>query len=165
MPVDLNTSIDFLKQRVDKTRSVQAQIAPTWLWPIKSLAEWDADSASLDVSVEDSLAETAIEANTTAQSTRGDYDTRLAAIHSITVAVVGVMRKRAERKPELGPVVNELSARSDSRKGTEEEGAALLSAWKLEFDGAAFVPGPGLSYDAFRELFYGRAADPLPRRP
>ena len=64
------------------------------------------------------------------------------------------------RDAELVHVVEELSARGDSRSGIEKEGMALLSAWKLEFGGAAFAPGPGLAYAAFRELFYGRAAAP-----
>lgn len=158
--MDLLTSIDDLKTRVDKTRSVQTQIAATWLWPLKTVAQWDADSGALDKSVEGSLAQVAIEAHTAGESARGDLDTRLAAIHTQTVAVAGVMRVRAQRQPELKPVVDELSARADSRKGIEEEGAAVLSAWKLEFGGAAFIPAPGVTYAGFRELFYGRAANP-----
>jgi hypothetical protein len=157
--MNLITSIDFLKERADKTRSVQAQIAATWLWPLKTVAQWEADVLALDKTVEGSLAQLSIEAHTVAEAARGDLDARLAAIHTITVSVVGVMRVRAQRQPELGPVVDELSARADSRKGIEEEGTAVLSAWKLEFGGAAFVPAPGVTYDAFRELFYGRAAD------
>ena len=35
----------------------------------------------------------------------------------------------------------------------------MLSAWKLLFDGAAFTPAPGVTYTAFRQLFYGRPAN------
>ena len=38
MALELNTSIDFLKSRVDKTLSVQRQIAAEWTWPLKPLA-------------------------------------------------------------------------------------------------------------------------------
>lgn len=163
--MELLTSIDILKTRVDKTRSVQTEIAATWLWSEKSVAQWEADALALDKTVEGSAAQIAVEAHTAAEGARGVLDARLAAIHAITVAVVGVMRVRAKRQPELGPVVDELSARADSRKGIEDEGAAVLSAWKLEFGGAAFVPGPGLTYASFREHFYGRAADPAATPP
>jgi hypothetical protein len=163
--MNLNTSIDFLKDRVDKTRSVQTQIAATWLWPLKTVAQWEADGTALDKTVEDSLANVATEAHTTAEASRGALDTRLNSIHVQTVAVVGVMRVRAQRQPEIRHVVDELSARADSRDGIEKEGTALLSAWKLEFGGAAFVPAPGVTYDAFRELFYGHAADPAATPP
>lgn len=158
--MNLNTSIDFLKERVDKTRSVQSQIAATWLWPLRTVAQWQADSEALDKTVEGSLANVATEAHTLAEAARGDLDTRLNAIHAQTVSVVGVMRVRTQRQPESRPVVDELSARADSRSGIEREGTALLSAWKLEFGGAAFVPAPGVTYEGFRELFYGHPADP-----
>jgi hypothetical protein len=161
----LNTSIDFLKNRVDKTRSVQTQIAATWLWPLRTVAQWQADGAALDKSVEGSLANLATEAHTKAEAARGDLDTRQEAIHAQTVAVVGVMRVRSQRQPELQAVVDELSARADSRDGIEKEGTACLSAWKLEFGGEAFVPAPGLTYAGFRELFSGRAADPAATPP
>ncbi|MBL9130538.1 MAG: hypothetical protein JNG86_05025 [Verrucomicrobiaceae bacterium] len=163
--MNLNTSIEFLKDRVDKTRSVQTQIAATWLWPLRTVAQWQADSAALDKTVEGSLANVATEAHTTAEAARGDLDTRLGAIHAQTVAVTGVMRVRAQRQPELLPVVDELSARADSRSGIEKEGTACLSAWKLEFGGAAFIPAPGVTYEGLRELFYGRAADPAATPP
>lgn len=160
IPMILNTSIDFLKNRVDKTRSVQTQIAATWLWPLRTVAQWEADSEALDKTVEGSLANIATEAHTIAEAARGDLDMRLESIHAQTVSVVGVMRVRAARQPESQHVVDELSARADSRSGIEKEGTALLSAWKLEFGGAAFVPSPGVTYEGFRELFAGRAADP-----
>ncbi len=158
--MQLNTSIDFLKDRVDKTRSVQTQIAATWLWPLRTVAQWQADGAVLDKTVPGSLANVADEAHTLAEAARGDLDTRLAAIHAQTVAVSGVMRARVSRQPESKPVVDELSASAESRDGMEKEGTALLSAWKLEFGGAAFDPGPGLTYDGFRDLFHGHAANP-----
>ncbi len=165
IPMNLNTSIEFLKERVDKTRAVQTQIAATWLWPLKTVAQWEADGIALDKTVEGSLAQVATEAHTTAEAARGDLDTRLAGIHTQTVAAVGVMRVRAQRQPELKHVVDELSGRGTSRKEIEDEGMAMLSAWKLEFGGATFTPAPGVTYDAFRELFYGRTADPAATPP
>lgn len=163
--MDLNTSVDFLKNRAEKTRSVQEQIAPTWVWPLKTVAQWAADVEALDKTVEDSLAQAAIAAHSGEEIARGNLDARLDVIHALTVSVVGVMRVRAQRQPELRHVVDELSGRGDSRKGTEDEAAALLSAWKLEFGGAAFVPGPGYTYEGLRALFYGRTANPAATPP
>lgn len=159
MPTDLNTSIEFLKTRVDKTRSVQTQIAATWLWELKTVAQWNTDSAALDTTEEGSMSQVGVEAHTLAEAARGVLDTRLDTIHKQTVAGVGVMRVRAERNPEIRDVVDELSSRGDSRKEIEDEGMAMLSAWKLVFGGPAFTPAPGMTFAGFRELFKGRAAD------
>jgi hypothetical protein len=163
MGLDINTSIDFLKNRVDKTLSVQRQIAATWTWPIKTVAEWEADSTQLDKSQPDTAAATAIAATTRADGVRGQLDQRLATIHAQTLAVVGVMRVRAERAPEHRHVVDELSARGNSRKEIEDEAAALLSAWKEEF-GPNFAPAPEITFDGFKALLFGDATA-NPKRP
>ncbi len=163
MPLDINTSIDFLKTRVDKTLSVQRQIAPTWTWPLKTLAAWEEDSVQLDKSQPDSKAAKAIAASTLAESARGQIDQRLATIHAQTLTTVGVMRVRAQRSPEHADVVDELSARGDSRKAIEDEGTALLSAWKEEFL-PAFTPAPGVTFAGFQALFFGDEAG-TPKSP
>lgn len=73
------------------------------------------------------------------------------------------MRSRALADPTLRPVVDELSARGDSNRAIEEEGEELLAAWSQEF-GEDFVPAPGNTFAAFRELFEGSAAVPTLRK-
>lgn len=164
MPLDLNTSTEFLKRRVDATLAVQRSIAATWLWPLRSLAEWADDSLQLDRSQETSLAHAALAASTLADRARGTLDARLNAIHAQTNRVVGVMRARAARDAGLGHVVDELSARGGSRKTIEDEGTALLSAWKEEFGGAGFLPVPAMggqpavTFESFRALLFGAPA-------
>lgn len=162
MPTDLNTSIDFLKLRVDKTLSVQDQIKTTWLWRHRTMAQWNEVSSDLDKSVDGSMAQVAIAAQTAFNAATGALDMRLARIHEITVPIVESMRTEADRNPELKAVVNDLSGRGGPRGVIEDEGTALLSAWELEFGGAAFAPAPGseMTFDAFNALFVGRAADP-----
>jgi hypothetical protein len=157
MPLDINTSIDFLKTRVDQTLSVQRSIADTWTWDLKTLAEWEADSLQLDKTQPNTVAAKAIAAATRADSARGALDGRLAELHAQTLTTVGVMRVRAERAPEHRDVVNELSARGDSRRAIEDEATALLSAWTEEF-GENFAPAPGITYDGFKALLFGDAA-------
>jgi hypothetical protein len=158
MSLDIHTSITFLKDRVDKTLSVQTEIAPIWIWPLKSLKEWQSDSMQLDKSQENTAAAKAISASTRMASSRGLLDARLDVIHAQTKLVVGVMRVRAERDPGLRDVVDNLSARGDSRRTIEDEASALISAWKEEFGGPAFLPAPKVTHDSFRELIYGVAA-------
>jgi hypothetical protein len=55
--------------------------------------------------------------------------------------------------------------RLEARDGIEKEGTAALSAWKLEFGGAALGVGAGVTYDGFRGLFHGRAANPTATPP
>ncbi len=160
MPLDINTSIDFLKTRVDQTLSVQREIATTWTWSEKTLADWEADSLQLDKTQPNTVAAKAIAAATRAESARSVLDARLAELHAQTLTAVGVMRVRAERAPEHRDVVEELSARGDSRRAIEDEATALLSAWTEEF-GENFAPAPGVTYDGFKTLLFGNdAADP-----
>lgn len=157
MPLDISTNTDFLKNRVDKTLSVQSQIASIWTWPLKTIAQWEADSVQLDKSQPDSTAAKAIVASTRADSARGVIDARLKTIHEQTLVVVGVMRVRAKNTPEHAHVVDELSARGDSRTVIEKEGTDLLSAWKEEF-GPDFTPAPGITFAVFQRQFFGDAA-------
>jgi hypothetical protein len=71
MPTDLNTSIQFLKERVDKTLTVQTQISATWLWRHKTLAQWEQVSSDLDKTVPGSLAQLGIAAETASQRRHG----------------------------------------------------------------------------------------------
>jgi hypothetical protein len=160
MPLDINTSIDFLKTRVDQTLSVQRSIADTWTWSEKTLAAWEADSLQLDKTQPNTVAAKSIAAATREDSARGVLDARLKDLHAQTLTTVGVMRVRAERAPEHRDVVDELSARGDSRRVIEDEATATLSAWTEEF-GENFAPAPGITYDGFKNLFFGdEQADP-----
>ncbi len=127
---NINISIQFLKDRVDATLAVQKEIQGTWVWPARTVADWEADSLALDRSQPDTIAAQAVSAVTVADIARGALDARMGTLHTLTVQAVGVMRVRAQRDASLQPVVNELSARGDSRKTIEEEATALLSAWK-----------------------------------
>jgi hypothetical protein len=163
MSLDLNTHADFLKTRVDKTLSLQNQIAESWLWPVKTAAEWQTDSTQLDKSQPGTLAAKAITAETRADSARGQLDQRHAEMHRQTLVLGGVMRVRALRSPEHVHVVDELSARGCTRRTIEDEGAALLSAWSEEFS-PNFAPAPDLTYNGFKALFTGdaTATPPVP---
>ncbi len=158
MPTDLSTSIAFLKNRIDKTLSTQEEIAETWLWPVKTVAEWEADSLQLDQSQDGTLARKAILADAALNGARGLLDARLAELHRQSLIVVGVMRVRAARDATLVSVVDELSARGQARKEIEDEASLILAAWEEEFNGPAFTPAAGITFAGFEALIEGAPA-------
>jgi len=165
MSTELSTSIAFLKNRVDKTLSTQEEIAPSWLWPVRTVAEWEADSLQLDQSQPGTLARRAISAEAALEGARGALDTRLRELHRQCLIAVGVMRVRAARDASLVAVVDELSARGQARREIEEEASLLLAAWEEEFDGPAFTPGAGITFAGFEALIEGAPAAPAPPEP
>jgi hypothetical protein len=170
MPLDISTSIAFVKDRTEKTTAAQNAVATTWVWPGKTVAQWQADLLDLD-GVRDgtdpgttaSLANLALAADKALANKSGLLGTRLDTLHAKTVQAVGIMRARTLANPEHRPVVDELSARGDSQRAIEDEGGELLAGWKLDF-GTDFEPAPGNTYTALRELFEGSATVPTLRQ-
>jgi hypothetical protein len=163
MNLDISTSIAFVIKRTEKTTAVQSTLAAlpgaSWVWPSKSLAAWQADLAQLDGAKSGSLAHTANAAKVHKSMQLAALNARCEAIHACTLQAVGVMRSRALADPLLRPVVDELSARGDSKPTIEDEGEELLAAWSQEF-GEDFLPAPGNTYASFQELFLGTASEP-----
>lgn len=163
MNLTIPVSVDFVRERAEKTRAVQATLATggsAWIWPKKTMVQWDADLLQLDGAAAGTLAQLAGEKEAVYRGLRGSLETRTGTIHTKTLQAVGVMRARALDDPELRPGVDELSARGDSVRAIEEEGEELLAVWKEDF-GTAFVPAPGLTYTAFMALFIGAAGPPV----
>lgn len=161
MSTDINTSQDFVKDRTEKTRGVQATLATdaSWTWPLKTLAQWDADLVSLDATVDGSIAKVAAGMKANMLAARGLLDARFDAIHASTLLTVGIMRVRAATLPGLLPIVNDLSSRGDSRRAIEDEADDVLAAWEEweEQTGAPFTPAPGKTLVEFKLLLEGAA--------
>jgi len=163
MNLDISTSIDFVIRRSEKTTAVQSTLASApseaWVWPKKSLAAWLADLEQLDGAKKGSLAHAKIAASTNKKIQFAALDARCKTIHIRTLQAVRVMRARALEDTMLRPVVDELSAKGDSRTAIEEEGEELLAAWSQEF-GEDFEPAPGNTFASYQELFLGNATMP-----
>jgi len=162
MSLDIETSIAFVKDRAEKTLAAQNAILAKWIWPLKTVAQWQADLSELDIARDGtesdttpSLANLAALAEQAATKARTTFKTRLDTIHGITVQALGIMRSRAQKDASVRPIVNKLSARGDSQAGIEDEGGSLLAAWKIGF-GTTFEPLPGVTFDGLRELFEGK---------
>ena len=160
MNLDVSTSLDFVRLRTEKTRAAQVAIAAVWVWPKKTLAQWDADILQLDGALEGTLAQKAKIADAQADQKRAALDLRYRTLHTVTLQAVGVMRARARGDETLQLNVDELSARGDSFRAIEEEGEELLAAWKTAF-GEAFSPAPGSTYAGLKALFEGQATPPV----
>lgn len=160
MPTDIGTSQAFVKDRTEKTRAAQATLITDipWTWPGKTLAQWDADLTALDASVNGSLAKVAAALEVDMLAARGFLDARLDAIHKYTLLTVGVMRVRSATLPGLLLIVNDLSARGDSRRAIEDEADELIAAWE-EWDAQVvapvFSPAPGKNLVDFKLLVEG----------
>lgn len=164
MPADISTSEDFVILRTTKTRAAQATLAtdPGWTWPIKTLAQWDADIESLDATKAGSIANSAKKHEADMLRGRGLYDGRLDEIHKFTLLAVGIMRLRIHAPGATGmegiiPVVNRLSSRGDSRTAITHEAELLKAAWEEweEQKGEAFLPAPLKTLAAFKRLLEG----------
>jgi hypothetical protein len=164
MPTDIETSRAFVKERTEKTRAAQATLVTdsAWTWPVKTLAQWDADVVSMDGTVPLSLAKTAAGMEADMLAARGLLDARLDAIHRYTMVTVGVMRVRAATLPGLREIVDDLSARGDSRTAIEAEAEGLIAAWE-EWEQqltVVFNPAPGKSLVDFKVQVEGLTVPP-----
>ena len=172
MPTDIETSRAFVKERTEKTRAAQATLSTdsAWTWPGKTLAAWDADINAMDATVPASLAKNTQAFEVDMLAARGILDARFDLIHKYTLLTVGVMRVRAATLPGLRDIVDDLSARGDSRRAVEEEADSLLAAWE-EWEQqllTTFSPAPGKTLADFKIYLEGGllpGGPPLPALP
>lgn len=167
MNLNISTSIEFVTLRTEKTSAVQANLASLatapWVASWKTADQWVADVEQLDGAKPGTLAQLATAATTGKAIRFATLEARYQILHARTLQAVGVMRSRALADPGLRPVVDELSARGDSKSAIEEEGEELLAAWSQEF-GEQFIPAAGNTYSALAELFEGTATVPSLRK-
>ena len=167
MPTDIETSRAFVKERTEKTRAAQATLTTdsAWTWPGKTLAQWDADISSMDALVPGSLAKTTKALEVDMLAARGVLDARFDLLHKYTLLTVGVMRVRVVAPvplPGLRDVVDDLTARGDSRRAIEDEADGLLAAWE-EWESqipGQFIPATGKTLLDYRIYIEGNNAVP-----
>lgn len=154
--LDLNTSIAFTIERAEKTRAAQGIIAAVWVWPLKTMAQWDADLDNCEGGVPGTLANQALLDDVAYSLAQSAMQARINIIHSRTVQIVGVMRARALANPLLSSTVSHLSASGNTWRSIEDEGDDALAAWKVTFAGQTLIPG--FTEAMFEDLFTGNPA-------
>ena len=129
-------SQEFIVNRTRCTVSVQLQIAPTWVWSGKTVAEWETDLVNCNTRLE-----AMFKAEAKMKARRGKVEAAMEDLHEVTVVYLTLLktlqRKDAAHLELLGP----LSASGGSRNGILDEAADLQSAWE-EID-AEWEPRPG----------------------
>lgn len=162
--LDISTSVGFVVDRTYSTSAVQEELSSVWIWPTKTLAQWDVDTDQLNESDATTLAGKRLAENAAYQSARGALEARIETIHEWSTIAVGVMRVRAKQDPSLAQAVARLKARSNSWTAIEKRGSAVLATWTSVFTNT-FTPAPGKTLAAFQALFDGDnsiPASPVP---
>ena len=153
--LNLNTSIAFTIERAEKTRAAQSVIQAAWVWPLKTIAQWDADLEQCEGGVLNTLAYKALMDDAAYSLTQTAMQSRMDVMHARTLQLVGVMRARMQANPLLSPTVSHLSANGNTWRSIEEEGEDVLAAWKVGFAGGTLIPS--FTIADFEKLFTGDA--------
>ncbi len=161
LALDIETSIEFVIERANKTRAAQATLSAApeaWVWPEKTLAQWDADLLQTDGGTLGTLAYNANRDHVAFENAHGLLDERYGTMKARTKQAVLIMRGKAARNAALAPAVDELTAKASSWRGIEDEAEDCLAVWTTTFGGAAYTPAPGNTHAGFKVLFDGDAA-------
>ena len=114
----------FILKRAQATQNAQITVQSTWIWDDKPVLQWDTDIKALRA--QQTVVSTK-EADMMAK--RGVYVKTLDDIHARTVQAVAMFKVRYKHTPEKLAVVQNLSARGDSRDDVLTEARELTSAW------------------------------------
>ena len=121
-------SIDFTRTRAQATRNAQATLAAppaSWAWSEKTLAQWDADLATLDqFKIDESARRT--QWRNAAELWQSDIDR----IQEVTRDVVRKGSFRFRNDPVKLQLFSALSTDATSRGGVYEQGLAARDAWQ-----------------------------------
>ncbi|MGB8168000.1 MAG: hypothetical protein WCF18_10950 [Chthoniobacteraceae bacterium] len=151
----MGLSLDFIKDRAVKTISAATQIAATWTWQEKSIAEMQSALAAI-IGDKDAkppvtgLEETVSQSEQGMLAARGAWDGPLDTLHRWTVQGVGMARNRFRNDPAKLAQLAGLTADSNSRTETLAEALAWESAW-ASVD-PAWAPMPANTLTAFKAL-------------
>ena len=151
----MGLSLEFIKDRAVKTISAATQIAATWTWQEKSIADMQ---SALTAVVGDKKAKPPVigqeelvsQSEQTMLAARGAWDTQLDTLHRWTVQGVGMARTRFRNDPAKLAQLASLTTDSNSRSETLAEALAWESAW-ASVD-PAWVPMPANTLSAFKAL-------------
>jgi hypothetical protein len=131
-------SIVFVKERAQATRDAQAQVAAQWLWPERTLAQWDADITGLGTL---EAAEAAASAAATAEG--ATLDGELADVETLCRTVVQVGRAHFRGDEVKGALFQSVRVDASGRQALLSSAQEVHAAWE-EAD-AAWSPWAGVT--------------------
>lgn len=122
---NMSESNEFVLARATATRSAQASISGAWLWPDRTIVQWDADIEAFEAAAEgvtDSEAELDV--------VIGQWDAALQALHDDTQLGISLLRNKHRNDPAKVHMLKSLKAKGDSRAGILREALEWESAWE-----------------------------------
>ena len=136
-------NIEFTLQRAQATRAVQTSIAAAWVWDEMTLLQWDAAITSFVTQME---VEQDAEADYLAK--RGETDTAIDSLHSLSGRCVRMAKNRYRDTPAKLEVIAGLRNDAASRSGKLQDALEWESAW--EKSEPAWSPLPGVTLATFK---------------
>lgn len=128
--------------RTQKSVSVYLAISSDWTWDERTVAQYEAQKATLEAQLDISA-----QKNADMLEKRGILDAALDTLARNTTTGVGLARVKWRNDPTKKSILKDLTARGDSRATIRDEARAWQKAWeKLD---PAWVPVPGLTLTAF----------------
>jgi hypothetical protein len=140
---DLNKA--KVKERALASRSAQAEVAALYVWPQRTLLEWDGDIASLDA-----LETAKVAARVAWREASAAWEATVLAVQRQAQDVVRLAATTFRDQPLKAAQFDAITRRSYGRVGVYEFGVAVYEAWK-KVD-AAWQPLPGMASALFGSL-------------
>jgi hypothetical protein len=135
-------SIPFVLERAEATRNAQSEIATAWVWPEKTVLQWDADIADLKAR---QLAE--LQARVALQSQNELWDSALDEIAANTRKVVRLAKTRHRNDPVKLQMFSGITVSTSSRDRIYNSGRELSEVWNSV--DALWEPLTGLTAGGF----------------
>jgi hypothetical protein len=128
-------SIDFVKTRAQATRDAQANIAATWTWSQKTVAQWDADTTALNQLIADE-SDKRIQWRNAAELWQSDIDK----IQEITRKVKSLGSVQFRNNAVIMTLLDSLRTDATSRADIYDQGLAARDVWDEADDAWQITP-------------------------
>ncbi len=138
-------SLEFTITRATATRDAQETIAATWIWPDRTMSDWN---NNLTVLASYGSAENVKRVDLQAQAAA--WDVNIQAIYEMTRDVMRMGRTRFRNDPVNLALFKRLKNKAGGRLTVQKQGAALRDAWQKA--DAAWVPLPTVTLAALNVL-------------
>ena len=147
-------SIEWIVDRATASRNVQAEIVSFFLWPERTVAQWDADLTAIAVA---RLAE--LKARVVLRSQAENLDNTLAQIEGTSRKIVRLGKTRYRNQRVNLAMFESVDITGVSRDATIREGREVLETW-LSVE-AAWEPSEDLTSGSFGSLLAAAEAQQI----
>ena len=138
-------SIEWAVTRALATRNVQASIIAQWLWPYKTVAQWDEALTGISIK-ETTLSQALVALRAQAQALDGS----VGQISGIARDVLRMGKVRFRNDAEKKALFDSVRVVLDSRAEAQKTGRAVYEVWSKA--DAAWVPLPALELSVLGSL-------------